>query len=141
MLKDKYESSKELIDAINTELSGYEGYVQFSHRPIDKARDIFTENSPHVQEEAGFIYEAHFCNGSQSILIRQINDIWLVGKTDISEAEEEDMQTYISDIEAWNYRIKMAQIWEQQQDELCEDMEVKKLKKVVFSGFEKGETS
>ena len=136
MLKDKYESPEELIDAINTKLSGYEGYVQFSHRPIDKTKDIFTENTPHVQEKAGFIYEAHFCNGSQSILIRQINDIWLVGKTDISEAEEEDMQTYISDIEAWNYRIKMAQIWEQEQDALCEDMEVKKLKKVVFAGFE-----
>ena len=34
----------------------------------------------------------------------------------------------------------MAQIWATQSDALCEGMEVKKLSKVVFAGFEKGES-
>jgi len=36
-------------------------------------------------------------------------------------------------------KIRMAQIWEPEPDELCEGMSVMKLKKVVFAGFEKDE--
>ena len=32
----------------------------------------------------------------------------------------------------------MAQIWEEVEDKECENMKVKKLKKVVFAGFENG---
>jgi len=119
-------------------LKGYEGYVQFSHRPIDKNKDIFLDKDSKVEDEKGFIYEAHFCNGKESISIKQINQHWLVNKTDISNIDEIDTQSYKSDIQEWNYNIKMAQIWETQKDELCENFEVKKLKKVVFAGFENG---
>ena len=144
MKKDK----KEMIIEYINKLQGYKGYVQFSHRPIDKEKDIFVNENPQVKDEDGFIYEAHFCNDKQSIQIRQINDSWLISKTDISHIKDEDIQTYISDIENFDYKIKMAQIWEPQddeeneseeiKDELCENMKVKKLKKVVFAGFEKG---
>jgi len=33
----------------------------------------------------------------------------------------------------------MAQIWEPENDKLCENMPVMKLKKVVFAGFTKGD--
>jgi CRISPR type III-associated protein (TIGR04423 family) len=33
----------------------------------------------------------------------------------------------------------MAQVWDEVIDPLCGDMKVKKLKKVVFTGFVKGE--
>lgn len=33
----------------------------------------------------------------------------------------------------------MAQIWEEENDPLCENLSVLKLKKVVFVGFEQGE--
>jgi CRISPR type III-associated protein (TIGR04423 family) len=33
----------------------------------------------------------------------------------------------------------MAQIWEEENDPLCENMPVMKLKKVVFAGFRKGD--
>lgn len=35
-----------------------------------------------------------------------------------------------------NLKVRMAQIWEEREDNLCEGMKVKKLKKVVFIGFE-----
>jgi len=124
-----------ILDEIN-KLQGYEGYVQFSHRPIDKEKDIFYDNKVvHVEDEEGFIYEAHFSNGSESVSIRQINGDFYLSKQDIKNA---DIQTYISDIKEFNYKVKMAQIWETEEDELCENMPVKKLKKVVFAGFEKG---
>jgi len=122
----------EVITYINS-LDGYEGYVQFSHRPIDMTKDIFMQNSPKVEDESGFIYEAHFSNGTESIAIRQINDSWLVSQTNIENIE---LETYYG---IDKLKVNMAQVWEVQSDELCEGMEVKKLSKVVFAGFEKGE--
>jgi CRISPR type III-associated protein (TIGR04423 family) len=131
-------TKQEVIDYINT-LQGYEGYVQFSHRPIDKDQDIFCDGKLlHVSDDKdGFVYEAHFYNGEKSISIRQINDAWLISKTDISNVPAEDKETYISAIKGFQYDVKMAQIWEEVEDELCAGMKVKKLKKVVFAGFVK----
>lgn len=119
-------------------LQGYNGYIQYSNRPINKDRDIFLNQNLKVEDEDGFIYEAHFCNGKESISIKQINQYWLVNKTDVSNIDKNDIQSYKSDIQDWNYNIKMAQIWEDVEDSLCENMRVKKLKKVVFMGFENG---
>jgi len=135
----KMMNKTKVIEYINN-LQNYQGYVQFSHRPIDKQKDIFLNSNIKVEDKDGFIYEAHFCNGSNSIQIRQINDSWMVSQTDISNIPQNDIQTYISDIENFNYKIKMAQIWEEVEDRYCENMKVKKLKKVVFAGFEKGDS-
>jgi len=134
---------EDIIKIINNKYKTFSGYVQFSHRPIDKSKDIFFDGkSVKIEDEEGFIYEAHFCNGTESIQIRQLNDNWLVSETDISSIDKKDIQTYISDIENFSYKIKMAQIWETNPDKLCENMDVKKLTKVVFAGFEpmKGES-
>ena len=125
----------EIIEYINS-LKGYQGYVQFSHRPIDKDKDIFVDNNPKVEDEQGFIYEAHFYNGKDSITIKQVNNNWLVDK--IENIPLDDTQSYLSDIKDFNYKIRMAQIWEAQPNDLCEGMEVKKLIKVVFAGFVNG---
>ena len=132
------QTKKEVINYINDELKGYQGYVQFSDRSIDKTKDIFLETDPNITDEKGFIYEAHFCNDKESISIKQINDRWLISKTDISNIDGTDIQEYLTDIKEFNYKVKMAQIWEEENDPLCENMKVKKLKKVVFAGF-KGE--
>ncbi len=133
-----YEQKEKLIIDINN-LKGYQGYVQFSHRAIDIKKDVFeTRQDIHVKDESGFIYEAHFCNGHESISIKQINGSWLISPTTLDG--NEDTQSYISDIKEFNYKIKMAQIWEEKKDTLCEDMKVKKLKKVVFAGFVKGDS-
>ena len=122
----------EIIDYINT-LKGYEGYVQFSHRPITVGKDVFIETDPKVEDEEGFVYEAHFSNGVESVAVRQLNDAWLVSTVSIENAELETFHG-IADL-----KIKMAQIWEDENDELCENMKVTKLKKVVFAGFTGGE--
>ena len=130
----KITDKTKVIEYINS-LKNHQGYVQFSHRPIDKQKDIFLDSDIKIKDEDGFIYEAHFCNETQSIQIRQLNDGWIVAKTDISNIPQSDIQNYISDIQDFNYKIKMAQIWEEEIDPLCENMKVKKLKKVVFAGF------
>jgi len=132
----RLDTKQKVIEYINN-LQNYQGYVQFSHRPIDKTKDIFLQN-PKITDEKGFIYEAHFCNDKESISIKQINDKWFISKTDISNIDETDIQEYLTDIKEFNYKVKMAQIWKEENDPLCEDMKVKKLKKVVFAGF-KGE--
>ena len=152
----------EIIEYIKN-LEGYEGYVQFSHRRMSEKKDIFLNNDENkkVEDEEGFILEAHFYKEKEkeekkekeSIQIRQINSGWLVSKTDLTDKRDErderderdkrydiSYEIYLSDIKDFNYKIKMAQIWEKEKDPLCEGMEVKKLKKVVFAGFEKGES-
>jgi len=132
-IKNPIVSKLEIVQLINDKLQNFEGYVQFSHRPIDKNRDIFIGKNPKVEDEKGFIYEAHFYNGSESISIRQVNDGWLV---------DEHKNTSLNDTQIYmgidGLKIKMAQIWKAESDELCEGMEVMKLKKVVFAGFENG---
>ena len=131
----KIDNKKEVIDYIN-KLQGYQGYVQFSHRAIDSKKDIFNDETVQVEDESGFIYEAHFCNDKQSISIRQINDSWLISITDITGLN--DTQEYLTDISDFNYKVQMAQIWIAEDDPLCKNMKVKKLKKVVFAGFING---
>ena len=139
MLIDKYEDRLEVIKYVNT-LDGYRGYVQFSDRPLNK-KDIFEDRDPNITlDENGFIYEAHFCNDKKSIMIRQQNAEWMVSTTDISDIDEKDMEYFAFEKTAhlkemasnW---VKTAQIWESKEDELCEDMNVMKLQKVVFVGF------
>jgi len=126
---------REVIEYIN-ELKEYEGYVQFSHRPIDLERDLFPRTTDiELDNQQSFVYEAHFCNGQESIMIRQQNADWVVSKTDISSAEFETFHGIAG------LKVNMAQIWEEKPDELCEGMKVNKLQKVVFAGFEKGEAS
>ena len=129
---------QEIIEFIN-QLQGCEGYIQWSHRPINKEKDIFYNNEIKIGNEDGFVYEAHFCNGQNAIAIRQVNDAWIVDEVDISKVTyKDDKKSYISDIVNLP-RVVMAQIWQEEPDALCEGMRVKKLKKVVFAGFEKGE--
>jgi len=126
--------NKQVIQTYINSLKGYEGYVQFSDRPIE---DIWTQKSDiSIDSKDGFIYEAHFCNGTQSISIKQINNSWFVSTTDVSNISDEDTQLY----HAFEKNVKMAQVWEEVADELCEGMKVQKIKKVVFVGFKQGDS-
>jgi CRISPR type III-associated protein (TIGR04423 family) len=129
MKKDK----TEILEYINS-LRGYEGYVQFSDRPIE---DIWTQKSDiSIDAKGGFVYEAHFSNGVESISIKQVNATWLVCVTEIADIKEEDTEIF----HALEKNVKIAQVWDEVIDSLCGDMKVKKLKKVVFAGFVKGES-
>ena len=124
---------EEVVDYINA-LKGYEGYVQFSHRPIEMERDVFLECDPKVEDEKGFVLEAHFFNGSDAVSIRQVNAEWVVDESSNVSLDNVECYHAIGDL-----KIKMAQIWMPKKDENCSNMEVMKLEKVVFAGFEKGE--
>jgi CRISPR type III-associated protein (TIGR04423 family) len=120
------------------ELQNYEGYIQFSDEKIRNS-DIFTKEDDIANKltpTKGFVYEAHFCNGVESISVKQVNAEWFISKTDISNISSEDTQVYF----AHGKNVKMAQIWEEKADEFCEGMLVKKLQKVVFAGFVGGES-
>ena len=121
----------EIIKYINN-LKGYQGYVQFSDTKIRDC-DIFKEfQDIKLTLTNGFIYEAHFYNGNDSISIKQINDNFYINEE--FNVNIDDIQIYISDITDCP-SIKMAQIWEEKLDELCENMKVLSLKKVIFVGF------
>jgi len=129
---------EDIVKLINDTYKEYEGYVQFSHRPIDIQKDVFKDGKKvEIEDESGFVYEAHFFNGTDSIAIKQINESWLVSTTPLSEVKniETDIQTYHA---IGGLKVTMAQIWEPENDPLCENMPVMKLKKVVFAGFEGG---
>ncbi len=132
----KYESKNgivEIVEYVNT-LDTYQGYIQMSDKPICCIFKDFGKIE--LKPTSGFIYEAHFYSKSEnkSIAIRQINESWYVAETE--NIKLTDIQTYIG---IDKLKVKMAQIWEEEEDKLCENMKVKKLQKVVFVGFE-GET-
>ena len=133
MMNNKVFDNKDaVVDYINNNFEGYAGYVQFSNGII---KDIFEAGEKiNVSSEFGFVFEAHFSNGTESVSIRQINNEWYVSKTDISKIENKktDIQKYVS----IGKIVEMAQIWETVPDERCAQFNVKKLKKVVFAGFE-----
>lgn len=125
----------EIIEYINT-LKGVQGYIQMSDKPIS---DIWQNSSDitNFVPQSGFVYEAHFWNESEkkSISIKQINSDWLV--SEVSNVPLTDSQIYHA---INNLKVKMAQIWkDDESDENCDGKNVKKLKKVVFAGFAKGE--
>jgi CRISPR type III-associated protein (TIGR04423 family) len=122
----------EVIKYING-LKGYEGYVQFSHRPIDMKKDIFIDKEPKVEDEKeGFVLEAHFFNGVDSVTIRQINSEWLVDENRAISLDDVHSYHGIESLE-----LKMAQVWRAKKDKNCANMDVLKLEKVVFAGFKK----
>lgn len=133
----KNEKAVEYINSLN----GFSGYIQFSNKDIRK-QDIFDGATIDIESEDGFIYEAHFCDNKNSICIRQINSLWYVSISDISQVKKEDTQIYKSRvIKSFEKNIKMAQVWEEKEDEMCENFKVKKLQRLVFIGFtdEKGD--
>ena len=131
-----FNDNSRVIEYINS-LSGYEGFVQFSHRPIDIEKDVFVDQEPKVEDEKeGFIYEAYFFNGSDSISIRQVNSGWIEHKESNISLKHVEKFYAIDSLE-----IKMAQQWKPQEDKNCANMQVMKLEKVLFAGFEKGENN
>lgn len=140
----------EILKYVNENLKGYEGYIQLMGEKIDeKHLFLADERTPGLGEDE-LIYEAHFFNANlkKSISIRQINDAWFVDETELNKValEESDIKTFYPKF--GNFKIKMAQIWQDEKDEFCEvlredgtreSLPVLKLQKIVFAGFVKDE--
>ncbi|WP_297882522.1 TIGR04423 family type III CRISPR-associated protein [uncultured Campylobacter sp.] len=140
----------EILKYVNENLKGYEGYIQLMGEKIDEKHLFLAgERTPSLGEDE-LIYEAHFFNANlkKSISIRQINDAWFVDETELNKValEESDIKTFYPKF--GNFKIKMAQIWQDEKDEFCEvpqgngtleGLPVLKLQKIVFAGFVKDE--
>lgn len=140
----------EILKYVNENLRDYEGYIQLMGEKIDEKHLFLAgERTPGLGEDE-LIYEAHFFNANlkKSISIRQINDAWFVDETELNKValEESDIKTFYPKF--GNFKIKMAQIWQDEKDEFCEvlredgtreSLPVLKLQKIVFAGFVKDE--
>lgn len=140
----------EILKYVNENLKGYEGYIQLMGEKIDEKHLFLAgERTPGLGEDE-LIYEAHFFDekSKKSVSIRQINDAWFVDETELNKValEESDIKTFYPKF--GNFKIKMAQIWQDEKDEFCEvpqdngtleGLPVLKLQKIVFAGFVKDE--
>ena len=59
------EEIKDYID----KLEDYQGYIQYSNRPISKKDDIFIEDNPKVDEQQGFIPKKSIPNHRITIIV------------------------------------------------------------------------
>lgn len=140
----------EILKYVNENLKGYEGYIQLMGEKIDEKHLFLAgERTPDLGKDE-LIYEAHFFNeiSKKSVSVRQINDAWFVDETELNKValEESDIKTFYPKF--GNFKIKMAQIWQDEKDEFCEvpqdngtleGLPVLKLQKIVFAGFVKDE--
>ena len=140
----------EILKYVNENLRDYEGYIQLMGEKIDEKHLFLAgERTPSLGKDE-LIYEAHFFDekSKKSVSIRQINDAWFIDETELNKVvlEESDIKTFYPKF--GNFKIKMAQIWQDEKDEFCEvpqdngtleGLPVLKLQKIVFVGFAKNE--
>lgn len=131
---------KTKFEEIYNELQGeYVGYIQISDKKLEKS---FVYQKPQKLEPLNlansFVVEACFFDGKESIHIRQVNNEYKVTKVNLDEISDnfKSIETFLSD----GYgKVKIATIWEEQDDEFCNNYKVLKPTKQVFAGFKKGE--
>ncbi|OCL82273.1 MULTISPECIES: TIGR04423 family type III CRISPR-associated protein [Arcobacteraceae] len=119
------------------------GYIQMSDKKLD---DIFSTKQTlpswdSLHSGKNFILEACLFDGDRSIMIRQIDGSFVVIDEKISSYENITYESFVakSNEEKINLKANIAQIWEEEEDELCEGLKVLKPTIQLFSGFEKGE--
>ena len=133
-LKDFYEN-------LNGE---FEGYIQMSNEKLDKILSSkqtlpFWED---LHKNKNFIFEACFFDGDRSITIRQINNAFVVIDEKLSNYENKTEEIFIAKSLENNMKLKakITQIWEEKEDENCENLQVLKPTLLLFSGFTKGDS-
>lgn len=127
----------------------FEGYIQMSDEKLDK---IFSSKQTlpsweNLHENKNFILEACLFDGDRSITIRQINDKFVIIDKKLSDFSDENKKEEIfiakSTEKNVELRAKITQIWQEKEDENCENLQVLKPILLLFSGFTeftKGET-
>jgi len=120
----------------------YEGYVQMSDSRI-KSKHLFktAQTLPKWKElnnEVRYIVEMALFEptSKRSILIRQQNSEWLVIDIELEQDEIDNSDSFFTLTEN-TPKMKIAQIWEAEENEFCLDMKVLEPKYLFFAGFEK----
>ena len=133
-LKEFYEGLSDL----------FEGYIQMSDEKLDK---IFSSKQTlpsweDLHKNKNFIFEACFFDGDRSLTIRQINNAFVVIDEKLSNYENKTEEIFIAKSLENNMKLKakITQIWEEKEDENCENIKVLKPTLLLFSGFTKGDS-
>lgn len=136
---NEFKTQKDIQNYINS-LKNCVGYLQISNEDLkEHKQDRIWKQKSDINVDfssiKGFVYEAHFFDETlnKSIAIRLINGTWLVDETNLSDKDIPNEQIYLSDIDG--LIVKMVQIWQEQPDEFCLNLQTLKLQKVVFAGF------
>ena len=139
MLKTKDELEK----YYNTLEDEFEGYIQISDERIKHIFKTHTKLPKWEELHSGgnYILEMALYNpkNKQSILIRQQNDHWFIIEKELKGDEPTDSFFTLED----NLKMKIAQIWEEEKDEFCNNWNVLEPKYLLFAGFKstKGDKS
>jgi len=133
-LKTKYEL-KIYFEELNGE---YVGYIQMSDSRFKVEHLLYTKKklpSWDTLHRGGinYILEMALFDGTQSILVRQHNEKFLVLECDVDGSEPTDSY-FIATPEA--YKMKIAQIWEDEESEFGEHWNVLEPKALMFAGFD-----
>ena len=140
-------TNEQLKEFYNSLLSSsFEGYIQMSDEKLNKIFDT-KETLPtwdSLHNNNNFILEACFFDGDRSITIRQVNDKFAVIDKKLSDFEKENItkENFIAKSmeDKVELKVTISQIWEEKEDENCENLKVLKPTIQLFSGFIKGES-
>ena len=128
------EDLKTYYEKLNTQ---YEGYIQMSDRRIENIFETPTILPKWNELHKGINYILEVAlyepNTKMSILIRQQNDTWLILEKKLEGDEPTDSFFTLKD----NLKMKISQIWEEEKNEFCNNLEVLEAKYLMFAGFEK----
>lgn len=114
--------------------SDFEGYITMSNKPPLIFSNLPSWDSLH--NEANFIIEAGLNKGSLCICIRQYNGGFLYQELDLDCYPHKEIVAY----KAIDNKIaKVAHIWEEALDTLCENLPTLKLTFSIFAGFKEQE--
>jgi len=118
----------------------FEGYIQMSDNRIEHIfkNAITLPKWEELHNGVNYILEMALYNPKtkKSTLIRQQNNNWLVLEKELNGTEPTDSFYTIAEDTP---KMKIAQIWEEEESEFCLDMKVLEPKYLLFAGFEKGE--
>ena len=113
--------------------SAYEGYIQMSNRVLETFKTKPSWESMH--ENKNFIFEGCMYDGDRSIMIRQVNDKFVVIDQKISDIKNKTQELFFAKSDN---RVKIIQVWEEKEDVYCENFKVLKPTLQLFAGFEGG---
>lgn len=135
------------FETIYSKLEGeYEGYIQMSDKRIEH---VYTKATklPGLEElyvdakgektEVNYVLEMalYDAKNENSILIRQHNNDFLVLKKELKDVDEKDIDSFYT-VTSNTPKMKIAQIWEEQDNAFCLNMAVLVPKALMFAGFE-----
>ena len=133
-------TQEELKDYYNGLNGKYQGYIQLSDRRIEQ---IFIEESilpkwEDLHNGVNYILELALfdTNSNKSILVRQANEKWIVLEKILTDKEMNEADSFYTVLDG--LQAKIAQIWQEEEDEFCLNLKTLVPRTLLFAGFAQG---